>query len=106
MQLGSRWHVGSPPHPGVPELLHSAIAAAETDNTSGVAWTLTWLEGRPRVELSDATALVLVDLAVDPRGNVVARKPSSWPSAAHSGDSPTGAPPPDDNSDDDDDWLS
>ncbi|MGO3148294.1 MAG: Fe-S oxidoreductase [Leucobacter sp.] len=70
MQLGSRWRVGDPPHSAVPVVLHTAIAASETEHTSGSSWTLTWLEGRARVELMDAGALVLCDLRVDAAGQV------------------------------------
>ena len=58
MQLGSRWSVGATP-PRLPEALLAAIA--ETEATlpvdTAMRWTLTWLEGRPIVELDDGTIL-------------------------------------------------
>ena len=125
MQLGSRWRVGDPPHAAVPELLRPAIAAAEaaltdadptagTDPVSGAdsaaatgaSWTLTWLEGRPRVELLDATATVRADLSIDATGAVRAA-PVGLPAGSADSSAPEGA-----NTvaaldeDDDDDWLS
>jgi hypothetical protein len=85
MQLGTRWPVGSP----TPERLPDAVVAAvrqveseldvphrtdgrfsESSVTGGVGpttwrWTLTWLEGRPVVELDDGTVI-----RVDHAGNV------------------------------------
>lgn len=62
MQLGTRWPIGSEPPARLPDELRSAIAAAEREragrDTSGWHWTLTWLEGRPVVELDDGTTLV------------------------------------------------
>jgi hypothetical protein len=59
MQLGTRWAVGGE----VPSRLRgpvvAAIRAIEMDlagtDTSRWQWTLTWLEGRPVVELDDGT---------------------------------------------------
>ena len=61
MQLGTRWAVG-----GVaPERLSAAVVLAIRDteaqlaevDTSQWRWTLTWLEGRPVVELDDGTTI-------------------------------------------------
>lgn len=95
MRLGARWRVGEPPHPGVPAELHAAIAEQERAHTGSTAWTLTWLEGRPRCELdADASgAGVLVTLSAS--GEVTAT-----PRVAASAD------PGDGIVDDDDDWLS
>lgn len=60
MQVGARWKSGSPPHRGVPEQLHVAIATQEEAYPDAVAWTLTWLEGRPNCRLDDV-ALVTLD---------------------------------------------
>lgn len=90
MQLGARWRVGDAPHRGVPPALHAAIAEAEAAHPGAAAWTLTWLEGRPRCALDE----VLV-LSLDPRGGAVVE-----PAAGVAGDF-TGAA-----DDDDDDWLS
>lgn len=94
MQLGARWRAGDDPHRGVPELLHAEIAVSETRNPSGIAWTLTWLEGRPRVQLGDESGRLLDELAVDAAGHVVHGDPVSENGAAGSNEP-----------DDDDDWL-
>lgn len=63
MQLGTRWAVGSEPPPGLPEVVVFAIRAAEeeldaVDTETGTwRWTLTWLEGKPIVELDDGTII-------------------------------------------------
>jgi hypothetical protein len=49
----------------VPAILHEAIAAAEAEHAEAQAWTLTWLESRPRLQLDD-----LVLLSVDAHGGV------------------------------------
>lgn len=59
MQLGTRWRVGQPPHASVPSALLPVITAAEREHPEASAWTLTWLEGRPRCALDD---LILVTL--------------------------------------------
>lgn len=59
MQLGARWQVGQTPHRSVPETLHSGIAREEAAHPTAVAWTLTWLEGRPRCALDDLLVLSL-----------------------------------------------
>ena len=59
MQLGTRWRVGDPPHASVPSALLPLIAAVEREHPEASAWTLTWLEGRPRCALDD---LILVTL--------------------------------------------
>lgn len=53
MQLGARWRCGEPPHRSVPSELHPIIAEHEAANPGAEAWTLTWLEGRPRLALDD-----------------------------------------------------
>lgn len=61
MQLGTRWQVGAEPPGRLPAAMIAAIAAVETEltgaDTAGWRWTLTWLEGRPVVELDDGTTL-------------------------------------------------
>jgi hypothetical protein len=79
MRLGARWLVGEPPHRSVPSNLHELIAAQEAAHPGAYAWTLTWLEGRPRCALDDV-ALVTLDAA----GQAILV---------------------DDSDDDDDDWL-
>ena len=61
MQLGTRWGVGAP----APARLSAAVVLAVRDveaqlaevDTSQWRWTLTWLEGRPVVELDDGTTI-------------------------------------------------
>jgi hypothetical protein len=59
MQLGGRWSVGAEPPGRLPPDLLARIAEVEAalppDTT--LRWTLTWLEGRPVVELDDGTTL-------------------------------------------------
>ncbi|MGK2854961.1 MAG: hypothetical protein ACSLE3_12830 [Microbacteriaceae bacterium] len=63
MQLGTRWNVGDEPPSRLPQALTERIRAVEADLESPAAgaypmrWTLTWLEGRPTVELDDGTLL-------------------------------------------------
>ena len=61
MQLGTRWEVGAEPPPRLPDAMLAAVAAVEIElaglDTTGWRWTLTWLEGRPVVELDDGTTL-------------------------------------------------
>lgn len=116
MQLGSRWQYGHAPHPAVPGVLHEAIAAAEAaarshaGAASGASWTLTWLEGRPRVELTGGAGEELADLSVAADGRVTARgvTAGSDPAegATHGGDGrPLGGGDASDSGSDDDDWL-
>jgi hypothetical protein len=60
MQLGTRWTVGATP-PRLPDAMLRAVAGLEADlaavDTAGWRWTLTWLEGEPRVELDDGTVI-------------------------------------------------
>lgn len=61
MQLGTRWPIGAEPPARLPDSVVAAIATVEIDlagvDTTGWRWTLTWLEGRPVVELDDGTTL-------------------------------------------------
>jgi hypothetical protein len=61
MQLGTRWELGAEPPSRLPAAMLAAIAAVEIElagvDTTGWRWTLTWLEGRPVVELDDGTTL-------------------------------------------------
>lgn len=61
MQLGTRWEVGAEPPARLPAAMTAAVVAVETGlagvDTTGWRWTLTWLEGRPVVELDDGTTL-------------------------------------------------
>lgn len=61
MQLGTRWNVGEEPPSRLTEDVVAAIAQVEREldgiPTDGWRWTLTWLEGRPVVELDDGTTI-------------------------------------------------
>ncbi|WP_395640335.1 hypothetical protein [Pseudolysinimonas sp.] len=61
MQLGTRWEIGAEPPSRLPDSVVAAIATVEIElagvDTTGWRWTLTWLEGRPVVELDDGTTL-------------------------------------------------
>ncbi|WP_165068036.1 hypothetical protein [Marisediminicola senii] len=61
MQLGTRWGVGAEAPSQLPPTVIAAIRGVETDisdiDTSAWRWTLTWLEGRPVVELDDGTVI-------------------------------------------------
>ncbi|MEO6504420.1 MAG: hypothetical protein ABIW36_06810 [Terrimesophilobacter sp.] len=60
MRLGTRWLVGATA-PRLPDAVTHAIADVETElagvDTAGWYWTLTWLEGKPVVELDDGTVI-------------------------------------------------
>jgi hypothetical protein len=60
MQLGGRFSVGMAPS-SLPASLREAIAATEADlnedERATLRWTLTWLEGRPVVELDNGVLL-------------------------------------------------
>ena len=92
MQLGARWAVGAPPHRSVPPVLSDAIAEVESEaSTAAASWTLTWLEGRPRLALDGELRLTL-NHSGDPVH--VGRESAS----TRNEESPT-------NDEDDDDWL-
>jgi len=61
MQLGTRWNVGAdtPPRltPDVVEAVRAVEARLAGVDTTQWRWTLTWLEGRPVVELDDGTTI-------------------------------------------------
>lgn len=61
MQLGTRWSVGEEPPARLPDEVLVAIGSVEQDvahlDTSSWRWTLTWLEGRPVIELDDGTVI-------------------------------------------------
>jgi hypothetical protein len=63
MQLGTRWSVGAQPPARLSPEMCAAIRAVEGDllgfDTTQWRWTLTWLEGRPIVELDDGTRIRL-----------------------------------------------
>jgi hypothetical protein len=61
VQLGTRWSVGAQAPSSLPEPVVDAVRQVEADvadiDTSNWRWTLTWLEGRPVVELDDGTTI-------------------------------------------------
>lgn len=59
MQLGSRWSVRATAPRGLSDALLAEIARVEATLAADTTlrWTLTWLEGRPVVELDDGTVL-------------------------------------------------
>lgn len=61
MDLGTRWSVGGEPPPRLSAEVHAAIRGVEGDllglDTTNWRWTLTWLEGRPVVQLDDGTTI-------------------------------------------------
>lgn len=86
MRLGARWATGEPPHRSVPAALHAEISRLEREYPLTSAWTLTWLEGRPRVQLDDR---VILELTAD--GDVRVSDPSLATDDEYDGDT--------------DDWL-
>ena len=75
MQLGTRWSVGDEPPSRLPVEVVEAIAGVEGElagvSTDGWRWTLTWLEGRPVVELDDGTVI-----RIDNEGTVIVEDPA------------------------------
>ena len=67
MQLGTRWAVGATPPERIPQPVRAAVRTVEAElsesdqSTAGWGWTLTYLEGRPIVDLDDGTRIRLVD---------------------------------------------
>jgi hypothetical protein len=63
IQLGTRWLVGDEPPSKLPQAVIDAIYEVEGElaeqgvDASDWSWTLTWLEGRPVVELDDETVV-------------------------------------------------
>ncbi|PZF55041.1 hypothetical protein DEJ23_12925 [Curtobacterium sp. MCSS17_008] len=76
MQLGTRWNVGGQPPERLPEAIVVAVRgvedelAAESVDASTWRWTLTYLEGKPIVELDDGTSIHL-----DPAGRAQVTNP-------------------------------
>jgi hypothetical protein len=60
MQLGNRFSIGQAPA-SLPEALQQEISAIEAtlsdEQKATLRWTLTWLEGRPLVELDNGVQL-------------------------------------------------
>lgn len=76
MQLGTRWSVGAEPPANLPATVTAAVQQVElelaTIDTTAWRWTLTWLEGRPVVELDDGTTI-----RVDADGTVTVTEPDA-----------------------------
>ncbi len=80
MQLGTRWSVGGQPPARLPETMVVAVRgvedelATESVDTATWGWTLTFLEGKPIVELDDGTSIHL-----DPAGHAQVTNPDDAP---------------------------
>lgn len=67
MQLGTRWALGAASPDRIPQPVRAAIRTVEAEladaeqATDGWSWTLTYLEGKPIVDLDDGTRIRLVD---------------------------------------------
>ncbi|GAA1443784.1 hypothetical protein [Leifsonia poae] len=63
MQLGTRWAVGAAAPSSLPEVVGYAVQTVEEElvatevETTDWRWTLTWLEGKPVIELDDGTVI-------------------------------------------------
>jgi AAA+ ATPase superfamily predicted ATPase len=63
MQLGTRWPIGGELPQNLPHVVQVAVQAVEEEldavgeDTSAWRWTLTWLEGKPVIELDDGTVI-------------------------------------------------
>ena len=63
MQLGTRWAVGGQAPSSLPEVVAFAVQTVEEELvatdvvTDDWKWTLTWLEGKPVIELDDGTVI-------------------------------------------------
>ena len=63
MQLGTRWSVGGQAPSSLPEVMSFAVQTVEEELvatevvTNDWRWTLTWLEGKPVIELDDGTVI-------------------------------------------------
>ncbi|GGL78391.1 hypothetical protein LQK89_05180 [Curtobacterium sp. C1] len=80
MQLGTRWNVGGQPPERLPEAMVVAVRGVEDElaaasvDASSWRWTLTFLEGKPIVELDDGTSIRL-----DPDGHAQVTDPDDAP---------------------------
>lgn len=67
MQLGKRWRVGAEAPQNLPDVVVNAVGDVEAElrvdgvDVDGWSWTLTWLEGRPVIELDDGTLITYND---------------------------------------------
>jgi len=63
VQLGTRWAVGSASPSSLPDAVRASVLAVEEElaaggqDTADWGWTLTYLEGRPIVDLDDGTRI-------------------------------------------------
>lgn len=90
MQLGKRWAFGESAPSTLPEVVLVAIEAVESDapdaavDRSSWRWTLTWLEGKPVLELDDGT-VIHYDAEAD-SATITQRIPASTSDFAESDD--------------------
>lgn len=87
--MGVRWSTGQPAHRSVSETLVPLVSEQERLHPDARAWTLTWLEGRPRCTLDD---LLTVTVTPDGTPQLLEHQEVEWPGE------PAIEP-------DDDDWL-
>ncbi|SMH37670.1 hypothetical protein SAMN06295885_1386 [Rathayibacter oskolensis] len=89
MQLGTRWPLGQQPPQTLPEIVVTAVRDVEEElvssgtDTAQWRWQLTWLEGRPVVELDDGTTITYrpdEDAAyiTQPQGRVEGEDDDDW----------------------------
>lgn len=75
MQLGTRWSLGTEPPAHLAANVVDVVRGVEAElaggETSQWRWTLTWLEGRPVIELDDGTTI-----RVAPDGGVSVEEPA------------------------------
>jgi hypothetical protein len=63
MKLGTRWPLGGEVPSNLPHVVQVAVQAVEEEldavgeDTTAWRWTLTWLEGKPVIELDDGTVI-------------------------------------------------
>jgi hypothetical protein len=63
MQLGTRWPLGGEVPSNLPHVVQVAVQAVEEEldavgqDSTAWRWTLTWLEGKPVIELDDGTVI-------------------------------------------------
>lgn len=75
MQLGTRWPAGCTPPARLSDVWVLAIRAAEADGCAQGNWTLTWLEGYPRIVHDNGRE---VGIGGSPLGEVDSNDEDDW----------------------------